>query len=681
MTAASSAPRTLASILGVSFVAALLLRLAYVLAFRGSPFFDHLIVDAQWHDEWAWAWARDQWNPAGHAFFRAPLYPLWLSVLYRLFGHDLLAVRLVQAVLGAGTAAAVGGAGYRLGGRGTGYAAGLLAAGYGTLIFFDGELLIPNLLLALLSWALFFLLGSRTWRHALLAGALLGLAAVARPNVLMLIPVAALWVVFAREDAGSAPDVGPSRPHRWARGAAVVGLGLLPALVVTGINARQEGAAVFISSQGGVNFYAGNHALASGRSVQIPELTNLTSWRDFVDQAEATAQRDVGRRLDSGEVSNWWLRRGLRWLRAHPGDAARLYLRKAYYLVNGFETPSNRDVYFDPRGPLRALLWKIPFLAVPWGLVFPLAAAGCVLGWRDRRLGAKVRLLAAWSGLYAVSLLPFFINARFRLALAPPVVILAALALSRPRRALVRWPLAAALVVFAVANSNFAGARVENPAQELSRLGDILVRDGRLAEGLDALERAHRLEPASVATATLLAELYARLDRPEDALPLYEFAAGQRPEDADVRFNMAVEYLKLERYEQASQVLETVVRLRPDFAEAWINLGAAYEGRGRIPEAEAAYRRGIDLAPLETLGTLRLAGMFLERGNADQAVTELEAAVDRIRTSFELRYQLALAYAAAGRLEPAREQADIADRLNPQNEEIRRLQAWLESRR
>jgi Tfp pilus assembly protein PilF len=73
--------------------------------------------------------------------------------------------------------------------------------------------------------------------------------------------------------------------------------------------------------------------------------------------------------------------------------------------------------------------------------------------------------------------------------------------------------------------------------------------------------------------------------------------------------------------------------------------------------------------------------MFLERGNADQAVTELEAAVDRIRTSFELRYQLALAYAAAGRLEPAREQADIADRLNPQNEEIRRLQAWLESRR
>ena len=89
---------------------------AYIFALRGSPFFDFLLVDARWHHEWAGALARGEWDMAGRAFFRAPLYPFWLSVLYRVFGEDLLAVRLVQRVLGAGTASLLAGAARRMAG-------------------------------------------------------------------------------------------------------------------------------------------------------------------------------------------------------------------------------------------------------------------------------------------------------------------------------------------------------------------------------------------------------------------------------------------------------------------------------------------------------------------------------------------------------------------------------------
>ena len=46
---------------------------------------------------WAWDWAQGLWSMNGEPFFRAPLYPFALSLLYRVFGHDLTAVRILSS--------------------------------------------------------------------------------------------------------------------------------------------------------------------------------------------------------------------------------------------------------------------------------------------------------------------------------------------------------------------------------------------------------------------------------------------------------------------------------------------------------------------------------------------------------------------------------------------------------
>ena len=160
---------TMKKIMAVAFCAGLLVRIVYLVSFHDSPFFDGLIVDAQWHDEWASGWADGTWTMAGQAFFRAPLYPFFLSLIYRIFGHDLLAPRIVQIIIGSGTIAALAGCGWRIGGKRTALWTTALAVLYGPLLFFDAELLIPNLFVALLAWMLFFVL-ARPLRHVKLSG-------------------------------------------------------------------------------------------------------------------------------------------------------------------------------------------------------------------------------------------------------------------------------------------------------------------------------------------------------------------------------------------------------------------------------------------------------------------------------------------------------------------------------
>ena len=94
--------------------------------------------DARGYDQWAQRLAGGDWIGTD-VFYQAPLYPYFLGAIYALAGHDLMAVRIVQAVLGV----ALGGAG-RLRRGASGVAAGRRGGGrdpagvYAPAIFFDG---------------------------------------------------------------------------------------------------------------------------------------------------------------------------------------------------------------------------------------------------------------------------------------------------------------------------------------------------------------------------------------------------------------------------------------------------------------------------------------------------------------------------------------------------------------
>ena len=132
----------------------------------------------------------------------------------------------------------------------------------------------------------------------------------------------------------------------------------------------------------------------------------------------------MGQSLRPSEASTFWWRQGLAEIERSPILWAKLVLRKAFLLVNGFEVPQVENSYFTER-----------YLRLPRGsltftprLLWPLALGDPILLIRRRRVPRDLLLLSA---AYAVSVLMFFVTWRHRFPLLPLMACFAAFAAVR----------------------------------------------------------------------------------------------------------------------------------------------------------------------------------------------------------------------------------------------------------
>jgi hypothetical protein len=211
-------------------------------------------------DERTWVdWARIVMSPRvrfsplrTHMIFHPPLYPYFLAVPLALTG-SLEAVKWLQAAVSVLLVPAVG----RVAAGAFGPRVGLLSAGlaafYPELVWFAAHFWVENLFLVLVWWGFERLLageGSGRVASAAAAGALWGLAVLARETLLYFIPLAAAWVALGRS------------PRARARAAAL----LLGAAVViapwTWRNWVVFDAFVPVSTAGSLNLFQGNAPLS-----------------------------------------------------------------------------------------------------------------------------------------------------------------------------------------------------------------------------------------------------------------------------------------------------------------------------------------------------------------------------------------------------------------------------------
>src|SRR5580765_710968 len=78
----------------------IVLRVAYLVQLRATPWFDNLSIDPEFYDAWAQRIARGEWL-GDRVFYMDPLYPYILGIVYWLCGQNLLLPRLLNIVFSA----------------------------------------------------------------------------------------------------------------------------------------------------------------------------------------------------------------------------------------------------------------------------------------------------------------------------------------------------------------------------------------------------------------------------------------------------------------------------------------------------------------------------------------------------------------------------------------------------
>jgi 4-amino-4-deoxy-L-arabinose transferase-like glycosyltransferase len=484
------------------------LRLAHFFQIEANdPYFYFPSVDPRVYHEWATRIAAGDWL-GDRVFFLSPLYPYALAVLYKIVGPSLYAARLVGLIAGAGSCALVYLVGKRTLGRATGAIAAYAWALYAPAIFYDGDLLVTaiqtplNLLLAL---AIVRASARRTARSWALAGALLGLSALARPNVLLLGAILLPWMALALRGRLPWPRILLLAAAFAASTAALV----LPATIRNYAVGRDL---VLVSAQGGANFYIGNGPGATG-VFRVPSDFPPTRADDPIQQEAAyrrVAEAASKRALKPSEVSDYWWRRTWSHIGDRPGRWLRLLGVKLGLFFNAYEPGSSGDIETS-RAFSRVL--RAPLLT--FAAVSPLALLGMALAWRRR--GADAFPLYAMVATYAASLAFFFVLSHYRMPVVPFLVVFAAYAVAwiaeriRARRA-AALGLAAAGLLLAVAATQ--PALVDETGDRFIahyNLGNKYRQSARFDEAIAEYEKSVALNPEYISAQYNLALLAERV--------------------------------------------------------------------------------------------------------------------------------------------------------------------------
>jgi len=178
-------------------------------------------------------------------------------------------------------------------------------------------------------------------------------------------------------------------------------------------------------------------------------------------------------------------------------------------------------------------------------------------------------------------------------------------------------------------------------------------REGRLAEAEQMYRQVLRWQPDQPDAYHLLGLLAAQLNRPDDALPLFERAIALNPAVPEYHANYGNALTIAARIDDAEAAFAKAISLRPDFPEALMNLATVRRNRGDLDEAERLLYRSLALRPDWPDAQLNLANVALARLRFEEATTLFARAL-KAAPNYVYAYEgFARAAGRAGRLDEA----------------------------
>jgi len=401
--------------LALVVIGALALRVAYVFAYRrhfdpgGDAYFYHAGANllAEGKGFISPFYVRLKRAAADHP----PLYIIFLAIPSVLGMKSVLAHLLWSCLLGSATVALVGLLGHAVGGARLGLIAAIIAATYPNLWAPDGMLQAETLSMFAAAAALLFAYQywrRPGWRHLVLVGIVCGLGALARSELILLVPLLVVPLACATRDRSWRVRL------RW------LGASLLAVAVVlapwTIYNATRFAHPVLLSTQ-----FAQTLATANCHS------TYYGPWQGYWDQQclDAIEKKDhLTLADDESQEDVVYQREAIAYVRGHLSRLPAVEIVRLLRIVGLYKTSLyvREDAYIEGRSPV----WISWAALYSFWAVALLSIAGAVV---LRRRKIPVYPLLASVVVVLVTVMVTYASTRFRTTAEPALVVLAAVAM------------------------------------------------------------------------------------------------------------------------------------------------------------------------------------------------------------------------------------------------------------
>jgi tetratricopeptide (TPR) repeat protein len=537
---------------------ALFARAAYFKDYKNTPAYPVL----SYSDGYSYViWAKDISNGdiiGNKAFMKWPFYAYFLAFLFKLSGASLPFVYLIQLMLGALNCVLVYFIAKTMFRQGVAFLAALLCAWYGVFVFYDFLPIYNCLSLFLNSLLFLFFLRIQDKpdkKNLFWLGILSGISTITKAGILIFAIFAPILILWQKRVS----------LKKLANNYSFFCLGLL--IIISSVILRNywvEKDFVFIAANTGINFYLGNNPKADGL-FQSPENIALNQEGMFRD-AKVVADKATGRDLKASQVSRYWFNKGVAFAVSDPARYLKLSLRKLG-LIFSPEEFFHEIEYYSISDKIR--VFKVMFMDLRF--ILPFAFLGMFVNLRQAKVTALLYLAII---AFSLGIAMFFVTARYRVSMAPFLIIFATSGIFSLWEALRRRNYLRLNLLCLVLASLFILLDYH-----------LFYNKPDHKNGLKEISPASRFDPNDHYCLLTYGAMYYNMGDLKMAEKMFRQAIKVFPLSVDAYYNLGLLYNKEKMFSQARDVLIQAVSLDSQDFAAHFELGKVYKATGEFKEA------------------------------------------------------------------------------------------------
>ena len=155
----------------------------------------------------------------------------------------------------------------------------------------------------------------------------------------------------------------------------------------------------------------------------------------------------------------------------------------------------------------------------------------------------------------------------------------------------------------------------------LHLLGVVRLQQERMAEALELIGSALKINPDSVPALLNFGNVLKALGRMDEALAIYGKALDREPANVTILYNCGNLLREMKRFDAALESYDRALAITPDDAELHNNRGSLLQHLRRMEEALASYQRALAIHPDYPSALANLGSVLLASGHTAEGMT------------------------------------------------------------